>query len=74
MLAMLMRQNSAKPERGIETSNLNLCTISIEHGQNSAKPERGIETLNVDQRLSISAQRCQNSAKPERKGRKYSAS
>ncbi len=40
---MLCCQNSAKPERGIETSILAYGTGSRLR-QNSAKPERGIET------------------------------
>ncbi len=40
---MPSRQNSAKPERGIETVAKGW-TMAVEPGQNSAKPERGIET------------------------------
>ncbi len=36
-------QNSAKPERGIETKR-NCLNAGIPVRQNSAKPERGIET------------------------------
>ncbi len=56
-------QNSAKPERGIET----ICCKPIktkQQGQNSAKPERGIETgKTVSEEQEKTSQ---NSAKPER--------
>ncbi len=43
-LPLAIGQNSAKPERGIETSTefRNTCNSIC---QNSAKPERGIETV-----------------------------
>ncbi len=60
----MVRQNSAKPERGIETNNWTIGIALIAVSQNSAKPERGIETL---ARL-YGGYRLfrQNSAKPER--------
>ncbi len=39
-------QNSAKPERGIETDVSSLPMDDC-NGQNSAKPERGIETFDI---------------------------
>ncbi len=57
------RQNSAKPERGIETLAQEKPVIFTER-QNSAKPERGIETwLSTGTTASLHRQ---NSAKPER--------
>ncbi len=56
-------QNSAKPERGIETPHKQKLAIAV-ISQNSAKPERGIETVN--RFLAILKKQGQNSAKPER--------
>ncbi len=59
-----LRQNSAKPERGIETSTARVF-ISHTRCQNSAKPERGIETAHYLAGANMPPP-CQNSAKPER--------
>ncbi len=57
-------QNSAKPERGIETEVTAFLNTSVP-SQNSAKPERGIETPFRKDYIMQTLSR-QNSAKPER--------
>ncbi len=57
-------QNSAKPERGIETSAARGYYHERSASQNSAKPERGIETTPVVAADLMPGR--QNSAKPER--------
>ncbi len=58
-ILLCLRQNSAKPERGIETPFEYLIHESF-LSQNSAKPERGIETIRAhaaSQAISTSEQR-----------------